>query len=684
MLLNEKTATIITSGNLTANTFRINASKKAFEILSAGLYSDKVRAIVRELSTNAADAHVAAGKKDVPFEVHVPNQLEPWFAVKDYGTGLSDHQVNTLYTTYFESDKTHSNEFTGCLGLGSKSPFSYVDTFTVESRYNGCKSVYNAYLNEHGVPCIVKMTADPTDEENGITVKFPVKSNDFWSFYERVVSVLQWFDTPPVIVGKSDLVFPKRDYLLKTERFGVYKSHTGTCHLVMGNVAYPLPVYDVTSNMPQDGYEVINRRRRLLEWGVDLFVNIGDIDVSASREKISYDKRTMAVVTEAIDTALAELSTRLAKEIEDQPTLWDARLKYHSIRNSFKGFSLEAKWNGNDVIDFVKVEGAGSPKVIQFRVKRGRQGRDTVVKETSNLILADGSKLFIFDEHGANSKVMRYLQGKPRDTRAYLISDYTEEWLADNGLTNVVVKTSTLPKVERQKRNGQSVAQKAKIYQFVTDASGNSASYWEPAEVDLDEGGVYVEILYFNYKTKNGSTDSPEYLKAPLFNLKQLDKGITLYGIRPADAKILAESEGEWCSFWEYLDDAFQELEDALHKDYLRVYQYEHMRGDSYRANFPFHRFADCKFNEGSDFGKLVSEICEVAVVQKEMKEKLKHYSSLRSVVKGYEEITDNTFSEKYKGVLKKYPLLGYLDSYGYSDHFIHSVCEYVNQMDGK
>ena len=52
--------------------------------------------------------------------------------------------------------------------------------------------------------------------------------------------------------------------------------------------------------------------------------------------------------------------------------------------------------------------------------------------------------------------------------------------------------------------------------------------------------------------------------------------------------------------------------------------------------------------------------------------------------MKGYEEITDNTFSEKYKGVLKKYPLLGYLDSYGYSDHFIHSVCEYVNQMDGK
>ena len=63
--------------------FRIRNSAKAFKILSDGLYANKIRAIIRELSCNAVDSHVAAGKADVPFSVHLPNQLEPWFSIRD-------------------------------------------------------------------------------------------------------------------------------------------------------------------------------------------------------------------------------------------------------------------------------------------------------------------------------------------------------------------------------------------------------------------------------------------------------------------------------------------------------------------------------------------------------------------------------------------------------------------------
>ena len=70
--------------------FRIRNSAKAFKILSDGLYSNKIRAIVRELSCNAVDSHVAADKENVPFEVHLPTMLEPWFSVKDFGIGLDN------------------------------------------------------------------------------------------------------------------------------------------------------------------------------------------------------------------------------------------------------------------------------------------------------------------------------------------------------------------------------------------------------------------------------------------------------------------------------------------------------------------------------------------------------------------------------------------------------------------
>ena len=83
-----------TGGALTAPTpFRIAANKEAFRILSSGLYNDKKLAIIRELSCNAYDSHVMAGKADVPFELHLPTVFEPYFSIKDFGVGLSDVQV---------------------------------------------------------------------------------------------------------------------------------------------------------------------------------------------------------------------------------------------------------------------------------------------------------------------------------------------------------------------------------------------------------------------------------------------------------------------------------------------------------------------------------------------------------------------------------------------------------------
>jgi len=152
--------------------FRIRNSAKAFNILSSGLYANKIRAIIRELSCNAYDSHVAAGCAERPFEVHLPTSLEPWFSVRDYGVGLSHQQVVNIYTTYFESTKTGSNDFVGALGLGSKSPFSYTENFGVTAVQNGHMGVYTAFINEQGVPSIALMTESATDEPNGVEVQF--------------------------------------------------------------------------------------------------------------------------------------------------------------------------------------------------------------------------------------------------------------------------------------------------------------------------------------------------------------------------------------------------------------------------------------------------------------------------------------------------------------------------------
>ena len=132
------------SGSLNISTFKIATSAKAFKILSSNLYSNKIRAIIREISCNAADAHKMIGNEQ-PFQVSLPSRLNEQFVVRDFGPGLSHDDVMELYTTYFASTKSDSNDYTGALGLGSKSPFAYCDTFGVTSWHQGVARTYSVF-----------------------------------------------------------------------------------------------------------------------------------------------------------------------------------------------------------------------------------------------------------------------------------------------------------------------------------------------------------------------------------------------------------------------------------------------------------------------------------------------------------------------------------------------------------
>ncbi len=153
------------------------------------------------MSCNAVDAHTEANTEQ-PIEIKLPNELDKQFYVKDYGTGLSHEQVMKLYTTYFESTKQGSNDFIGGLGVGSKSPFAYTDSFTVESRQNGKIRLYAAYLDEQNMPAISKTSEENTNEKNGLTIGFPVNPSDFKEFAKEAENLFKSFKQTPVIKGQ--------------------------------------------------------------------------------------------------------------------------------------------------------------------------------------------------------------------------------------------------------------------------------------------------------------------------------------------------------------------------------------------------------------------------------------------------------------------------------------------------
>jgi hypothetical protein len=297
--------------------FRIRNSAKAFNILSSGLYANKIRAIIRELSCNAVDSHTAANRTGTPFDVHLPNSMEPYFSIRDYGTGLSHEQVTNIYTTYFESTKTDSNDYIGALGLGSKSPFSYTDNFTVTAIKDGVKGIYTAFINEAGVPSIAKMMDEATDEPTGVEVKFSVNDRyDFNKFTDEARTVYTYFSLRPVVTGSSNFQFRDVEYDTKDIVPGVhsYISSRGSV-AIMGNIAYPIDVPKADTSLG----DLV----KLLNCGLEMHFAIGELDFQASREGLSYIPSTVNAIKNKLFAVNTALSVVIAKEADAIPNLWD-------------------------------------------------------------------------------------------------------------------------------------------------------------------------------------------------------------------------------------------------------------------------------------------------------------------------------------------------------------------------
>jgi len=399
--------------------FRIRNSAKAFNILSSGLYANKVRAIIRELSCNAVDSHIAAGKQDTPFDVHLPNQLEPWFAIRDYGTGLTHEQVTNIYTTYFESTKTNSNEFIGALGLGSKSPFSYTDNFTVTAIKDGVKGIYTAFINEQGVPSIALMMSEETTEPSGVEVKFSVNDHyDFSKFFDEARQVYTYFKLRPVVSGKSNFEF--RDVSYETENIipGVHSYKDGRNSVaIMGNIAYPIQVPNTEQSLGE--------LRGLLGCGLEMHFAIGELDFQASREGLSYIPSTVEAIKNKLESVNSALTTVLAKEAnaignlweraiflskKSHSQLWQAAVKKYVADTKLSTYD-DSRYGGTKDFRLTADELVKKYNIVVrgFDYSKHSKGFPNLKQETDHVKQADGTYVYIYNWKFTVSSDVRFI-----------------------------------------------------------------------------------------------------------------------------------------------------------------------------------------------------------------------------------------------------------------------------------
>ena len=113
-MIMETTKTHIES-NAIIKDFNIELNASMYNMLTKNMYNDRILAPIREWSTNAIDACIAANKP-VKFDVILPTLLDPIFSVRDYGTGLTEEEIFGLFSTLGASTKRDSNKYTGTYG----------------------------------------------------------------------------------------------------------------------------------------------------------------------------------------------------------------------------------------------------------------------------------------------------------------------------------------------------------------------------------------------------------------------------------------------------------------------------------------------------------------------------------------------------------------------------------------
>jgi hypothetical protein len=695
--------------------FKIRNSAKAFKILSDGLYANKIRAIIRELSCNAVDSHVAAGKADVPFEVHLPTTLEPWFSIRDFGTGLDHDQVTNIYTTYFESTKTNSNDFIGALGLGSKSPFSYTDNFTVTAIKDGRKGIYTAFINEHGVPSIALMSETTTDETSGVEVKFAVNNSyDFRKFTDEASYVYSWFNLQPTITAPTSFAIQSVPYTEQNIIPGVHTRSSTSSIAVMGNIPYTIDMPNAEQNL--------GPLYSMLHCGLVMEFKIGELDFQASREGLSYVAQTIDAIKSKLQQISDSLAVIIKQRAEEIPNLWDRAIFVHGkIRESLWSAAamdyaskaklptllysptmhacrpesyvlyvedLAAKYNIRMSVLYMAQNG----RIIRTNVGTERLLGPTAQQRLYWTIPVDSSSVFISNDTkvGSSERVKAHYRRRPTKSRNfYLLEKSDREKPMDlNGFFASIhnppsdrhVAVSTLDEKVRAQRIERNVTilslqQRNDRGWYERDSDMVWREAGDVSTFDDNQIYYYIPLSGFKMISSRGYDDTNDLYREVTAFPGLLTAG-SVYGVRKSDIKTI-EAKKNWINIEHYVEQYIQTVD---HNSLIKRLVKGTLAGTGDSAWIKLAERVNKYITPKSPFAIATSKYVGIQPIDDNRRQ---IFSLVRRFAPAWNINPDQELAEARKtirSVVDQYPLLCHLSS----DIPATDIAEYINLLDQK
>jgi hypothetical protein len=658
------------SSDLEEYSFKIEANSKAFDILSSKIYSNPRKAIVRELISNAWDAHIASNKRFKPFDIHIPISEEPFFSVRDFGKGMSHSEVMELYTTYFRSSKTETNEQIGCLGIGSKAPFSYTDTFSVTSWYGNKKRIYSMFKGKDGFPKVSFITEIDSNEPSGLEILFACEEKDISTFQLRLVDFLQTFPNPrPNLNIVEGFQIRKREVLLRGTNWAIYRN-SNTNRIRMGCISYPLSREYIYNNN-----SVLQIR------SLDINIPVGSVDIAANREELQYSDKTTKFLNSISRQIESEIIDKIQNRIFQCKTWWQAVSLHNEIFRKYR-FLTNYRNNINQRISWkargTNVEyGFPIPSKSMILYKKENQRTRQIVSKDKGIVSVKPSnriKLMINDtKFNPDNRIKNWM--KLTNQQEVLLVDL-DKFQTENQLHSLLGTNSKefkfvsyLPKLKTKNKNNNDTNKYLCNALFY-----NNFAFPVTESINiLETEGLFARKIDYEIIMGDltGSYTLLERIQTSI-NLIQTDiKNITIYAFNKRDINKIEKNNSKLQDAYKYSLDLLKNVlkEDNMKETIINFNDaYEMLRLISLEGTSIY-------LSKESPLKKYLTQIRDCSEIDNRTRNIIRFANMINY------EFSKGIIHKTGKEIYKKYPLIKNL-TYIHSNIKDKDIAEYINLID--
>jgi anti-sigma regulatory factor (Ser/Thr protein kinase) len=284
-------------------------------ILANQIYKNPIQTLVQEYLSNARDALRAANKPDGKIVVKVPHDNNAAWSVRDYGIGMDDNDVRSVFTAYGVSTKRANDVQTGGFGIGSKSAFAYAKTFVVVAFKGGVRREYIMATEspDHPAGSFIQTVEEKTSEPDGVEIQIPVEAKDFSKFREATFRTVEFWENKPEVIGAS---YQAKEAVARTKHAQFFEGHSmGKLFFILDGIPYPCPssIHDVYGyNSSSKGLGLITRK---LNCSIGIHFSTGELSPASTREDIQDSPDNRKVIEERAAEVIKEIDEFVAKSL---------------------------------------------------------------------------------------------------------------------------------------------------------------------------------------------------------------------------------------------------------------------------------------------------------------------------------------------------------------------------------